>query len=651
MKYGKLFEPCRIGKLEIANRIVMPPISTNFARDGFVTDGMVSYYKERSRGGAGLIITEDAIVDTPLGNHTVYSLFIDDDRYIPGLRRMAEAIQAGGAKAILTLGHGGRRAGRVEDGRLLVTQGKIPVAPSPLPHPVPGYVVPRELSIEEIEELEDKFVQAACRVKEAGFDGLSLHGAHMYLISNFLSPVSNHRTDIYGGDFEGRLRFLINIIRNIREKLADYPIMVRINGREGLDGSITVEDAKEIAHALEAVGVDSISLSCGAGVPLNIRNFPTPVAPMQLPHGLEVSLAAAVKEVVNIPVMTANRIVTPQEAEEILERGSADLIGIGRGLIADPEWPKKAKEGQEDEIRFCIGCNKCQDRVLQEHIDIGCAINPSAGKEEASKITVASIPKVVFIAGGGPAGLEAARVSAVRGHKVRLFEKEKLGGQLNLASTPPGKDDMKFFLDFEEKQLIKLGVAIVYEALTPEIVSRDKPDAVIVATGAQPILPSLPGVEKKNVVTAWQILEGEVKTGHKVIVIGGGTVGAETAEYLGTQGRQVTLIEMMDSIASDMHRTSRLLLMFSLKDLGVEMLTKAVAKEINDRGVSIVYRGKVQFIEADTVVLALGSKSNRALSEQLERLNIEHSSVGDCVKPRILLDAIAEGFNAALLST
>ena len=648
MKFTKLFEPCKIGKLELVNRIVMPPITTNFAKEGLVTDCMVDYYAERGRGGVGLIIVEDAIVDTPVGNHALDCLYIDDDKYVPSLGRIAQAVKAGGAKAMLTLNHGGRRAGRIENGQLLVTKGKIPVAPSPLPHPVTGFVVPHELNIEEIEELEDKFVQAACRVKEAGFDGLSLHAAHMYLISEFLSPVSNQRNDIYGGDLKCRLRFLVNIIRKVKEKLGDYPIMVRINGREGLEGGITIEDAKEIACGLEAAGVDCISLSCGAGIALAIRNFPTPVAPMRLPHGSEVNLAAAVKQVVSIPVMTANRIVTPQEAEDILEQGRADLVGIGRGLIAEPEWPRKAKERQEDEIRLCIGCMYCIKRVLEDRVDMRCAINTAAGQEAECKITPANKPKMVFIAGGGPAGLEAARVSALRGHKVHLFEKEKLGGQLNLACVPPGKDDLKLFLTFEEKQLNKLGIRVDYKALTPKIISQEKPDAVIVASGAQPLLPSLPGIENKNVVTSWQVLKKEVITGSKVVVLGGGEVGAETAEYLAAKGKQVTIVEMLDNIAADIDRTTRLLLLFSLDELGVKMLTKTTAKEITDRGVLIDHRGKEEFIEADTVVLALGAKPNRELAYQIKKLGIELHIVGDCADVRRLPEAVEEGYKAGL---
>jgi NADPH-dependent 2,4-dienoyl-CoA reductase/sulfur reductase-like enzyme len=511
-------------------------------------------------------------------------------------------------------------------------------------------VVPRELSIEEIEELEDKFASAACRVKEAGFDGLSLHGAHMYLISEFLSPLSNKREDIYGGDVTGRVRFLANIIRKIRKKLGnDFPVMVRINGREGVKGGLTIEDAKEIACALEKTGIDCISLSCGAGAAMAAPDFPTPIAPMRLSHCLEVNSAEAVKKTVSIPVMTANRIVTPQEAEGILKQGRADLIGIGRGLVADPEWPKKAKEEREKEIRFCIGCMHCFRTVLENKIDMRCAINSAVGQEEECKIIPSIKPKVVLVAGGGPAGMESARVLALRGHKVRIFEKDKLGGQLNLACIPPGKEDMRLFLDFEKRQLLKLGVRVEdHKALTHKVISREKPDAVIVATGARPYIPSIPGVENENVVTAWQVLKEEVEVGSKIIILGGGSLGAETAEYLAVKGKQVSIIEMLDTIALDIERTSWLLLMFSLNDLKVKVFTKATAREITKQGVKIEYRGKNEFINADTVVLALGALPNRELADQLKYLNIEMYTVGDCDRVRKLPEAVEEGFKTAL---
>jgi pyruvate/2-oxoglutarate dehydrogenase complex dihydrolipoamide dehydrogenase (E3) component len=369
---------------------------------------------------------------------------------------------------------------------------------------------------------------------------------------------------------------------------------------------------------------------------------------MRRPHCLEVNLAAAIKQVVYTPIMTANRIVKPHEAEKILEKGWADFIGLGRALMADPKWPKKAKEEKDEEIRFCIGCMECLKKVLGENTDMRCAINTAVGQESVCRITPTTEPKVIFVAGGGPAGMEAARVAALRGHKVRLFEKEKLGGQLNLACLPPGKDDMKYFVDFEVKQLNKLGVKVQYDAFTAEMVSQKKPDAVIVATGGQPLMPSIPGINKKQVVTAWQVLKGEVGTGSRIVVLGGGEVGAETAEYLATKGKRVTIVEMLDSIAANIERTTRLLLMFSLNELGVTILTKAIAKEITDQGVIVDHMGKQEIVDADTIVLALGSEPVKKLADQLAESSTEFFVVGDCSEPRMLPDAVKEGFKVGL---
>jgi 2,4-dienoyl-CoA reductase-like NADH-dependent reductase (Old Yellow Enzyme family)/thioredoxin reductase len=642
MKYARLFEPCTIGNVEIPNRIAMPPCTTNLAREGFVSDCTVDYYAEIGRGGVGLIIVEDSIVDSSNGRHTYNDLLVDDDKYIPGLRRLAQAIRAGGAKAALNLSHAGTGAGRP-----YVKRGMSPVAPSAIPDH-PGEVVPRELRIEEIVELEDKFAEAALRAREAGFDVLSLHGAHGYLIYQFISPTRNHRQDIYGGDLTGRMRFLLEIIRKTKAKVGDdYPILVRIAAIERAEGGHTLDDGKEISRRLEAAGIDCISASVDYGLNPARRDIPPTTAPMRVPRACYVYLATALKEVVSIPVMTANRIVTPQLAEEILEQGKADIIGIGRGVIADPEWAKKAIEGRELEIRHCIACQYCLSRATALG-DIRCAVNVAAGREAECRIAPATVPKTIFIAGGGPAGLEAARVATLRGHKVHLFEKEKLGGQLNLACIPPGKAEVRIFLDFEERQINQLGVKVENQELTPEAVKEGKPDAVVVATGARPLVPSLPGVEKQNVCNTWQVLRGEVTVGDRVVIIGGGEVGAETANHLAAQGKRVTIVEMMDRMVADGYPYGRELLLFDLAGLGVDLRTSTTAKEITDDGVVVDYEGKQELVKADTVVLALGTQPNNELFEQLKGIVDELYTVGDCAEARKLANAVEEGFKTAL---
>jgi 2,4-dienoyl-CoA reductase (NADPH2) len=374
--------------------------------------------------------------------------------------------------------------------------------------------------------------------------------------------------------------------------------------------------------------------------------MPVAVSPMRSPRGVLVYLATAVKDVVSIPVMTSNRIITPELAENILEQGKADLIGIARGLIVDPEWPKKAQEGRQSEIRHCLSCEYCF--VVIPGLPLACTVNPMAGREQEYKITRADRVKTVFVAGGGPAGLEAARIAALRGHRVYLYEKDTLGGQLNIASIPPGKKEISLFVDYEREQLKRLGVKIRYRELSREIVSRQKPDAVIVATGARPKRPKIPGISNRT-VSAWQALK-EDTPGGKVVVIGGRQIGAETAEFLATRGNEVTVVEASNEISRDtVHLPfTRSFLLLSLERLGVDLLTGATVEKITKKGVIVKHKGQRLTIEADTVVLALGAESDRALANQLAKLNVELHIVGDCAGVGKMKKAIKEGFLAGL---
>ena len=650
MKFRRLFESCHLGKLELANRVVMPPMTNNYAEEGFVTDRMVDFYRERARGGAGLIIVEDSIIEAPRGRHSDEDIIISDDRYLPGLHRLAQAIKDQGAKAAIQLSHSGRLSGKLHDGQLALTKGQMPVAPSTIAYPATGFVVPKELTIEEIEAIEDKFAEAAWRAKEAGFDLIALHCTHGYLIEQFLSLFSNKRQDAYGGDWNRRLRFLLETIQKIKQKVGDdFPLMCRISGEELLEGGLTIEMARRNSQRLEASGVHCISVAIGACITGLRPSYFMPLegSPMRSRRGELVHLATAVKDVVSIPVMTVGRIVTPELAEQILEQGKADLIGIGRGLIADPEWPRKAKEGRENEIRHCISCQHCF--TVTTGVPLTCTVNPVAGREQELRITPAVKTKTVFIAGGGPAGLEAARVSALRGHKVCLYEKDKLGGQLNLACIPPGKDEIKLFLNFEQEQLKKLGVKIENRELNLEIVREEKPDAVIVATGSTPKKLELAGSENKNVISAWAILKGAIPKG-KVVVIGGLQIGAETAEFLATKGNEVTLVESSSEIARDIAHLVwfRDFLLLGLELCGVSIFTNTTVEEITKTGIVVKRKGQCFTIEVDAVVLALGTEPNRTLFSQLEKLGIELHKIGDCAGVGKMVKAVREGFRAGM---
>jgi 2,4-dienoyl-CoA reductase-like NADH-dependent reductase (Old Yellow Enzyme family)/thioredoxin reductase len=631
--------------------VVMPPMTSCYSENGYVTDGMINYYAARAKGGTGLVIVEDCIIDTPLGRHGYTDTYIDDDKYIGGLGRLAEAIKACGARAGIQLNHGGRMAGRLRDGQLVMTAGETPVAPSAIAYPFPGFGAPRELSVAELETIEDKFAEGARRARDAGFDLISIHCSHQYLVEQSLSPLSNQRQDEYGGSFENRLCFLLEIIRKTKQKVGgDFPLICRVSGMEYIEGGLTVDDARMIAKRLESAGIYALNVSHGANPGGLSENSVKPLteSPKSEQRGELVHLAVPIKEVVSIPVMTVGRIVTPDLAEEIISQGKADMVCIGRGLITDPEWAKKADEGRESEIRHCIGCESCF--ASTDGSPLQCAINPAAGNEEAYRLTKAEKSKNIIIAGGGSAGMEAARVAAGRGHRVTLYERDKLGGQLSLSCLPPGKDEFVMFLEFERGQLEKLGVSIKNEELDYEIIAREEPDAVIIATGARPLKPAIPGIEGENVVTAWQVLGGGMPAGKKTVVIGGGVTGCETAEMLAVNGNWVTIVEMLDAVAGDAVDLPfyHLALLKTLKLLEVEILTGTTVKEITESGIVVESGGRRSTIEADVVVLSLGVEPDNTLAEQLKGSDIEMYVVGDCDVTGKLPEAVRAGFLAGL---
>ena len=648
MKFPKLFSTCHIGKLELRNRIIMLPITTNFAKDGHVTERMKNYYATIARGGAGMVMVEDAMIDSLLGRHTVNDLHIDDDSYVPNLNQLANCIKAQGARAAIQINHGGQRAGKIINGYLDFTKGKIPVAPSRGAYFETGFVVPRELTIDEIEDLIEKYVTAAVRVKEAGFDALMIHCTHAYLINQFLSPTFNKRQDEYGGDLEGRMRFVLKIIAEIRNRLGPtYPLLCRISGEEPFEEGLNLDDMKQIARKLEEASIQAFILSRGsARFPATSSKFVSSIAPMRIPRGPAVYLSEGIKQAVQVPVTAVNRINDPILAERILGEGKADLIGMGRALIADPELPNKAKEDRPEEIRTCIACMWCSQKIGIENSHIVCALNAQVGRETPLDLGMVETPKKVLIVGGGPAGMEAARVAAIRGHEVHLYEGDaQLGGQLLLASKPPGKEEINEFTRFLKGEISRLGVNIKTNTpVTSDEIKELSPDIIVMATGSIPKRPPIPGIGRNKVVTATEVLKGEKEVSGKVVILGGGQVGAEVAEYLATKGMDVTIVEMTDQIAADSPVGMRPLLLLSLQENGVKIINRAEAKKIDKSGVIVDKSGSEMAIPADSVILALGGEPDRSLKNITFRCPILW--VGDCVKPRNILESVFEGFEA-----
>ena len=641
----KLFTPIKIGTMEVKNRIVMAPMGTNIAAsDGSVTERLINYLAARAKGGVGLIITEITTVD-PVAKYMPNTLGAFDDKLIPSWRDLANAVHAYGAKLAPQLIHPGPIA-------TSALTGVQPVGPSAIASPLIREV-PREASIEEIEEIVREFGEAARRMKKAGCDGVELHMAHggHCLVAAFTSPIFNKRADAYGGSLEGRLKFPLEIISSMRAEVGrDFPIIVRISGDELVTDGRSMEETQYMVRILVDAGVDAFHVSAGAYPFIAERVFP----PMGTPLGLNAAQAAAIKEVVDVPVMSVGRINNPLIAEHILETGKADLVVIGRALIADPELPKKAATGRLEDIAPCVGCLGCLEGLREGPT---CVINPAAGREKEMALTLAEKPKRVLVAGGGPGGLEAARVSALRGHQVTLFEKsDKLGGQLNIACIAPTKQELTLFTKYLSIQVEKAGVKVeLGREVTPAVVEELKPDVVIVATGGAPLVPGIPGVGKEKVVTAQDVLLGKVVRRANVVVLGGGMVGCEVADFLAAVGdyipvgrTAVTIVEMLENIGLDMQAMARALLMQRLRAKDVKVITSAKVKEILDDGVLITGDGQEEAILGmDTIILAMGTRSVDELSGNIKGKVAEVYVIGDAKEPRKALNAIAEGAEIA----
>jgi len=643
MKYKNLFQPIQIKGLILKNRIVMAPMSTQFASaDGSVTEQLIDFLEERAKGGVGMIITGYTFIDSKLSKASVNQLSSYCNAMSPGLNTLVESIKPYGTKIFLQLCH----AGRQTDKNVI---GQIPVGASTIVNEE-GVKITRELTLEEIKEIIEMFGLAAKRAKQAGFDGVEIHGAHGYLINQFMSDYTNKRTDEYGGDISGRMRFPLSVLSKVREYVGKkYPVGFRINGSDYLEfkggrfesKGITLTIAKKVAKMIEKNGGDYLHVSAGIG-----ETAENAIQPMYFPRGYNVHLAKAIKKEVGIPVITVGSITDPDMAEEIISSGKADLVALGRALIADPYFPEKVFSGRKEEILRCIRCNECAYRTgnLKK---LRCSINPRVGNEKKFIFTPTEQKKRVVVIGGGPGGMESARVAALRGHKVILIEKEgQLGGKLLPASSPSFKKDLRTLIDYYLRQMNHPNVKVILnQEASLEMIEELNPQVVILATGSEQILPNIPGVSSENVLSSLDVLTGKVDLdGEKVVVIGGGNVGCETAIFLAEMGKEVAIVEVLKGLLLDEdNELNKRGLMRKLNESDVKAFTGCYIDNISKEGVFIKNgKDKLKFINADSIILATGFDSRIELHEKLKCRFKNIYCVGDCVKPRRIFNAVQE---------
>lgn len=636
-RFSSLFQPGKIGTLQLKNRLIMPAMGTQLAdAEGKATDRLTSYYRTRAAGGVALVTPQFAAVSRD--SMLPFTMALCDDAHIADWRRVADAVHEVGAAFCIQLMH---------MGMLLLYSEVVPenvsiLVPSMMPWLRETRNPYHELSEEDIGRYVEDFGQAARRAREAGADAIELHACHGCLVSSFMSPATNRREDQYGGSVENRTRFARTILERIRQEVGQsFPLWVRINASDDVEGGITLDEAVQQAVILESAGADAISVSGGLEFwsTLSIPCYPYPKGPM-------VSMAEEIKKAVRVPVIAAGKI-DAELAEEVVAGGRVDFVAMGRPLLADPELPEKIHRGPVEDVRRCIYCNNC----LKTDPEAGpgsCSVNPYLYREAKYPPSPAKAPKRVMVVGGGLGGMQVALFLAQRGHRVSLYEKKpELGGQWNVACATPGKESYATFTQYLKRFLDRYSVNITLNTeVTRELITQVRPDAVVVATGAVPVWLKVPGGAGKNVVQGHDVIEGKVKPEGKVVVVGGRFIGMEVAIWLAEQGREVSLVTRA-GLGEDGIRLEKLsfkTLAGKLLDLHVPLYLNSTVMEITDRAVIFSMGGEIFTLPADTVILAVGMRSEDKLPQELEGVVTELYTVGDCVRPR---DAAEVAYQAA----
>ncbi|MGM0425813.1 MAG: FAD-dependent oxidoreductase [Thermodesulfobacteriota bacterium] len=665
MDFPYLFSPIKINRMELKNRIVMTAMHLGYTPQGEVTDRLVDFYALRAQGGVGLIVVGGCPIDE-LGG-MVGMIGLNDDRYIPGLQRLTRAVKDEGAKIAAQLYQAGRYTHSAMIG------GDRPFSASAVRSRLTGET-PRALDRDEIPEVQDRFARGAIRAQAAGFDAVEILASAGYLISQFLSSVTNLREDPYGGSLENRMRFGLEVVQKVRAAVGpDYPVILRIAGNEFMKGGNTNEEAKIFAAEAEKIGVDLFNVTGGW------HETRIPQLTMSVPRGAYVYLAQGIKSAVKTPVLASNRINDPKVAEEVLRNGQADMVTMARGLLADPELPQKALNGNPERIYHCVACNQgCFDSIFRGK-PATCLVNPRAGREAETRVEPADSPKTILVIGAGPAGMKTACIAAERGHRVIVVEKaDRLGGQLLLNSLIPGRRELLTAVQDLEHNLKALEVEIRMGVNADMgLIKEVNPDTVVLASGARPVVPPIPGMDGPHVVQAWEVLAGRTGVGTRVVILGGNAVGLETALYLAGVGtltpemlhflmanraesmetltellnkgiKEVTVVEMDQKAGKDVGLTTKWTIMAELKRLGVKILTETKAVGVTPEGLETQGKNGKSLIPADCVVVAAGSRPENTLLSELQGVVPEILVIGDAQEPRNALTAIREGLEAGL---